>query len=155
MKKKRNVTTKLCELNSFHSHKERKKERSSDEQNGLPRSLKMARMCLACRAQKRECHWECNLQVMRLWWDGVCNICKFWSSRTSIKEALWEGAWLLLGSRIVQVVNQVNEKKRNVTTKLCKLNSFHSHKERKKERSDEQNGPHGCCLTAELFKPVY
>ena len=48
-REKRYVTTKLSELNSFHSHKERKKE-TSDEQNGLPQSLKMARMCLACRA---------------------------------------------------------------------------------------------------------
>ena len=38
----------------------------------------------------------------RVWWDGVCNICKFQSARTGIKEALWGGAWLLLGSRIMQ-----------------------------------------------------
>ena len=27
--------------------------------------------------------------VSCLWWDGVCNICKFHTAWTSIKEALW------------------------------------------------------------------
>ena len=32
----------------------------------------------------------------RLWWDGVCNICKFRSARTGIKEALWGGGFIAL-----------------------------------------------------------
>ena len=46
------MTTKLCELNSFHSQKERKKETRSDQQNGLPQSLKVVQICLACRASE-------------------------------------------------------------------------------------------------------
>ena len=49
---KRNVTTKLCGLNSFYSNiklKEvRKKEARSDEQNGLRQSSKRVRTCLTC-----------------------------------------------------------------------------------------------------------
>ena len=30
----------------------------------------------------------------RLWWDGVCNKCKFRSAKTDIKEALWGGAFV-------------------------------------------------------------
>ena len=31
--------------------------------------------------------------VSRLWWDGVCDVCKFRSARTGIKEPLWRGAF--------------------------------------------------------------
>ena len=48
-----NVTRKLCELNSFHSHKERNKQTNKQQvtsKNGLAQSSKMVQMCLAYRA---------------------------------------------------------------------------------------------------------
>ena len=83
---------KLCELNSFHSNTKRKQEVTS----------KMAYLKVQ---NERECVL-CGVQFVgntsRLWWDGVCDICKFQPARTGTKGAISALLLnLLLHSRIV------------------------------------------------------
>ena len=48
-----------------------------------------------------------------LWWDRVCDICKFWSARTSIKEALWGGALVALQQNCAnQCIDAASERKK-------------------------------------------
>ena len=93
-----NVITKLCELNFFHSNTKRKKQ----EVTSKMAYLKVWKWCECVlrveywKYRKTEAWASLEMQFVghasHLWWDGVCDICKFQSARTGIKEALWGGA---------------------------------------------------------------
>ena len=88
------MTTKLCELNSFHSNIERKKQMTS---NMVYLKVQKWHECVLHvehqKYRKTEVWVSSEVQfvghVFHLW----CNIYKFWSTRTGIKEALWRGVF--------------------------------------------------------------
>ena len=108
-KEKWNVTMKLYELNSFHNNTERKKEVMSKMANLKVRKWRECALHVEYRKYRKTEAWALlGVQFVghafRLWWDGVCNICKFWSARTSIKEALWGGAFCCLAAELCKPV---------------------------------------------------
>ena len=105
---------KLCELNSFHSNKERKKERKKQEVMSKIAYLKVQkwRKCVLHveyqNYRKTEVRASLGVQFVGhaflLWSDRVCNICKFRSARTGIKEALWGRAFVVLTAELCKPV---------------------------------------------------
>ena len=98
-REKWNVTTKLCELNSFHSNTERKKQEMTSKMAYL--KVQKWHECVLHveyrKYRKTEAWASVGVKFVghasRLWWDGVCDKCKFRSARTGIKEALWGGVF--------------------------------------------------------------
>ena len=96
-----NVTTKPCELNSFHSNTERKKQEVTSKMADL--KVWKWRECVSRveyrKYRKTEAWASLGVQFVghasHLWWDRVGDICKFRSARTCIKEALWGGAFVV------------------------------------------------------------
>ena len=98
-----NVTMKLCGLNSFHSNTKRKKERSKKWwahwlTSKFKTSANMSCMWSARSIEKTEAWASLGVQFVGhascLWWDRVCDICKFQPARTGIKGVI--SALLLL-----------------------------------------------------------
>ena len=97
----------LCELNTFHNKTERKKQEVTSKMI----YLKVWKCTLPVeyrKYRKTEAWASLGVQFIghasRLWWDGVCNICKFWSARTGIKEALWGGTFDWLAAELCKPV---------------------------------------------------
>ena len=95
-------------MNSFHCNTKRKKERSKKWQAKWPTSKFKMSMNVSCMwsaesiVKKTEAWASSEVQFVdhtsHLWWDGVCDICKFQPARTGIKGVI-SALLLLLHSR--------------------------------------------------------
>ena len=87
------MTTKLCELNFFHSNTERKKQEVTSkmayfEVQKWPECILRVEYQKYRKKWKREYLWECNLKAL-------CLVSNFSQPRTGIKEVLWGGVFLV------------------------------------------------------------
>ena len=97
-REKWNVTSKPCELNSFHSDTKRKEERKKQEVTSEMACFKVQKEheCVFRveyrKYEKTEAWTFLGVQFVghafRLWWDGFWDICKFRPTGTDIKGVI-------------------------------------------------------------------